>query len=341
MCFYIKILQMNPFLKTLIAPSLFSLCALFGIYTYLGLQACVTAFLLIVLEVTLSFDNAVVNARVLTKMSEIWQKRFLTWGILFAVFGTRVFLPILIVSVSVGLSPIIVAKLALYSPQEYGHLLEGAHALISSFGGMFLLMVALGYFFDSKKNIHWISSIEKYLSKFGRIEAIEIGVALSLLLGVSFFSSSSQGSIITSGVLGIITYILIQGIAHSFSVENTAKASGLFLFMYLNVLDSAFSLDGVIGAFALTSQLVVIVVGLGIGAYAVRSLTIYMVRQKTLDSLIYLEHGAHWAILGLSVSMLASLFTHVPELITGLVGIAFIFASYYSSRKEIAKTLLP
>jgi hypothetical protein len=116
------------------------------------------------------------------------------------------------------------------------------------------------------------------------------------------------------------------------SVQNVA-ASGLAGFLYLNVLDSAFSLDGVIGAFAITSDILVIAVGLGIGAYFVRSMTVYLVRQGSLNKIKYLEHGAHWAVLGLAVSMGVSLMTNVPEVITAGIGLAFILAAWWSSRE--------
>ncbi|MGB4076704.1 MAG: DUF475 domain-containing protein, partial [Minisyncoccia bacterium] len=294
------------------------------------------ALLLTVLEVTLSFDNAVVNAKVLGRMDAKWQGRFLTWGIVFAVFFTRFILPILIVALSVGMAPESVARLALFSPREYGHLLESAHHAIASFGGIFLLMVSLKYFFDERKDIHWIRSVEHFLTKFGRIDAIEIGIALSILALSAYFLPEYGATILLSGVIGIIIFIAMEGIAGAFEHEaGRAVAMGsAALFVYLNVLDAAFSLDGVVGAFAITSQLPVIVAGLAIGAYFVRTLTVLLVRQKALDTLVYLEHGAHWAILGLSVAMLTSLFVNVPEVITGLVGLAFVGAAYYSSIKE-------
>lgn len=306
-----------------------------GIYVTLGLFAAVTTLLLIVLEVTLSFDNAVVNARVLEKMSLVWQKRFLTWGMLIAVFGTRVFLPIIIVAASVWLSPLYIAQLAIFSPLEYAHHLEGAKHAINAFGATFLLMVSLKYFFNGAKEVHWMSVIEKHLSKWGRIEAIEIGISLLILFFVSFLLPSEQGPILSAGIVGIILFIFMQGIANTFSegVAKTATAGGLTLFLYLNVLDSAFSLDSVVGAFALTTSIAIIAIGLGIGAYFVRSLTIYFVRQKTLHSLVYLEHGAHWAILALALSMFTSLLFEIPEIITGGIGLVFVVAAYWSSIK--------
>jgi hypothetical protein len=231
-------------------------------------------------------------------------------------------------------SPLYVATLAITDPETYSHLLEQVHASITAFGGIFLLMVSLKYFFDTAKDIHWIASIERHLSKWGHIEAIEIVIALSALVALSYVSHFPQATILVSGTIGLILFILMEGIAGSLSVESDMARSGLSLFLYLNVLDSAFSLDGVIGAFALTSNLIIIMIGLGIGAYFVRSLTIYFVRENTLAELTYLEHGAHWAVFGLAFAMLANLIVHVPEIFTGLIGLTFVFFAYISSRRE-------
>lgn len=320
-------------LRFFFVPVVCSLVILAGIGWGFGLAAFLTAALLVVLEVTLSFDNAVVNAKVLSGMSETWRRRFLTWGMLIAVFGTRLILPILIVSASVALSPLEVARLAAFSPAEYGHLLEGARYAIYAFGATFLAMVSLKYFLDDAKDVHWIRSIERHLSKWGRIEAIEIMLALAFLVGISFLVPHEvQATVLASGIVGVLLFIAMQGLASAFSVETEgAAASGLALFVYLNVLDSAFSLDSVVGAFALTTSIPIIVAGLGIGAWFVRSLTIYLVERKTLDTLTYLEHGAHWAIFGLAASMFADLLFTVPEIVTGLVGFAFVAAAYWSS----------
>ena len=304
-----------------------------------GWEAFFITALLVMLEVTLSFDNAVVNARVLQKMNAEWQRRFLTWGILIAVFLTRFVLPILIVSVVTWASPWAITMLALFDPAHYGELLEGAKYAIHSFGASFLLLVALKYFLDTSKKLHWIKYIEEHLTYWGKMEALEIVLALLAVAGVSFLvPPEAQATVLAGGVFGVVLFILMQGITSAFSIEAKGTAAhGLSLFIYLNVLDSAFSLDGVIGAFALTSSILIIAVGLGIGAYFVRSLTLFMVREKTLDTLVYLEHGAHWAIFGLAASMLASMLTEVPEVITGSIGVAFVLAAYYSSlqRKRV------
>lgn len=325
-------------MKLFIAPTIVSVLALSAILIWGNKTSFFLAVILVILEVTLSFDNAVVNAKVLKDMSPIWQRRFLTWGILVSVVGTRLVLPIFIVSIAAFISPIAITKLALFNPDEYAKLLSGVEGAIKSFGGAFLLMLSLKYFFDTAKEVHWISVIEKRLVKWGHIEAIEIAIALLVIFIISFFSHDSVQTILRSGIVGIVLFTLTEGLTSGLGsgAKNLAKG-GLALFLYLNLIDSAFSLDGVIGAFALTTSLSIIAVGLGIGAYFVRTLTVYLVHKKTLNKLKYLEHGAHWAIFGLALSMFASLIVHVPEVIIGTVGLGFIALSYFSSRKALAQ----
>jgi uncharacterized protein len=315
-------------------PAAIGTASLVWIGVSLGSAALATAALLIVLEVTLSFDNAVVNAGVLRNMTPMWQQRFLTWGIAIAVFGSRAILPIIIVSVSTLVSPFVIGWYALYEPTHYGELLENAKYVINTFGGMFLAMVAFKYFFNERKERHWIRIVEQHLSKWGSIEAIEVMLAIILLLPISALVAGHQFEVLASGLIGVVLFVLVHQIIDSFAVEHpTGVGSGLALFIYLNLLDAAFSLDSVIGAFALTTNIILITVGLGIGAYFVRSITVFLVHQGTLDNLVYLEHGAHWAILGLAVAMLAGLFIEVPEPITAFVGFVFLSLAYISSRR--------
>ncbi len=321
------------FMKLFLFPVIISILTLAAVAVWGGPEALILASILVVLEVTLSFDNAVVNAKVLMNMTHEWQRRFLTWGILFAVFFTRLVLPILIVSVSVWRSPLDVLNLAAFFPNEYAVLLDHAHAGVSAFGAAFLLMVSLKYFLDSSKTLHWFKALERGLSSWGRVEAVEIGISLVTVLGFSFFVPHEEQSVVLiAGLVGIILFIFMRGLAGSYSEQMTqGAAKGFALFMYLNILDTAFSLDSVVGAFALTTQIPIIVAGLGIGAIFVRTLTVYLVEHKALAALIYLEHGAHWAILGLAVSMYASLLFEIPEVITGGIGAFFVIAAYLSS----------
>ena len=320
-----------------IFPAIVSAAAFVAAFVWGGVHALFLVALLAVLETTLSFDNAVVNAKVLQRMDARWQRRFLVWGIPIAVFGTRFVLPILIVAAAAGLSPILVTKLAFLDAAQYGAYLEEAHVAIAAFGSAFLLLVSLKYFFNDRKTIHWIKMIERHLSRWGGIEAIEIALVLTVLLACAFAVPHEAATLLIAGLIGVVLFIVIEGIAQSFEVETGAvtAAAGAALFVYLNVLDSAFSLDGVVGAFAITSALPVIIAGLGIGALFVRAFTVALVRAKTLDALPYLEHGAHWAIFGLALAMLFGIFVHVPEVITGLVGLVFVTLAYISSRREM------
>lgn len=297
-----------------------------------GLPAFFIATLLILLEVTLSFDNAIVNAKVLKDMSPVWQTRFLTWGIALAVVGTRVILPVLIVSAVAVLSPIIVAQIAFSDPGEYSRLLGDSHHAIAAFGAAFLLMVSLKFFFDVEKQVHWIRAIERRLSRWGSVEAIEVALVLTFLLVVSAFVPDHHATILTAGGVGIVMFIVMEGLTSAMRAGSADLArNGIAGFMYLNTLDSAFSLDGVVGAFAITTDILTIAVGLGIGAYFVRTMTVYLVREGTMSTLVYLEHGAHWAIFGLGSSMALSLVTPVPQVVTAGIGLIFIGASYFSS----------
>ncbi len=316
-----------------IVPALVSLGVLGLVFWWSGFSAFFTVAVLSLLEIALSFDNAVVNAKVLKRMSPLWRKRFLTWGIAIAVVGTRLVLPVLIVSVTAWASPLIVAKLAVADGRAYGDLIGEARYAIAAFGGAFLSMVSLRYFLDREKTVHWIHGVERRLSALGDIEALEIVITLILLSALAFFADPSvRAPIIVAGIIGVGLSVVIESAMHvlSLSGEHTA-AHGIGLFVYLNILDSAFSLDGVVGAFALTTLIPLIVVGLGIGAYFVRLLTVYMTERGTLDSLVFIEHGAYWAIFGLALSMFASLIVPVPEFVAGSIGLLCIFAAYVSS----------
>lgn len=294
-----------------------------------------------VLEISLSFDNAVVNASVLKEMDEVWQRRFLTWGIAFAVFGMRIVFPLAIVAIAAGLGPMETINLSLNDPQEYERIVSSAHVGIAGFGGAFLAMVGLKFFFDQEKDIHWISVIERHLARFAALPAAEIAILLLILWGVSSLLSPDEAlTFLVAGILGLVTFIAVEGISTILEMREEAARlqgavvrSGLGGFLYLNILDASFSFDGVIGAFALSNNMVVIALGLSIGAMFVRSMTIHLVRQGTLAQYRFLEHGAFWAIIALGAIMLVSAKFHIPETITGLIGAVLIgFSLWWSIR---------
>ena len=303
-----------------------------------ALAAVTLAVVLAAMEVSLSFDNAVVNAGVLKTMNHFWRMMFLTVGILVAVFGMRLVFPIVIVSVAADIGMVDVVKMALSQPDEYAARLTAHHAEVSAFGGMFLLLVFLNYFFDDEKQTHWFHWLESRLGGLGRIDAISVLVALLTLMGtLQWVEPSHQFVVLMAGVWGILTYLLVDCLAalleqdEDSSNGQVVRRAGLGAFMYLEVLDASFSFDGVIGAFAITKDIVIIMSGLGIGAMFVRSITIYLVEKGTLDEYVFLEHGAHYAIGALALIMLASMKWHIPELFTGLIGIALIVLSVWSS----------
>jgi len=303
--------------------------------------------ILSVLEVSLSFDNAVVNASVLKEMDEVWQKRFLTWGIAFAVFGMRIVFPLAIVAIAAGIGPVQAIDLSLNDPVEYERLVNSAHIGIAGFGGAFLAMVGMKFFFDADKEVHWIATIENALSRVSALPAIEIAVLLLTLWGISTqLGTEDARTFLVSGILGLVTFIAVEAVSHWLEMREEAARlrgavvrSGLGGFLYLNILDASFSFDGVIGAFALSNNMIVIALGLSIGAMFVRSMTIHLVRKGTLAEYRYLEHGAFWAIIVLGGIMLFSALVHIPETITGLIGGVLIGLSFWwSVRHNQAET---
>jgi len=303
---------------------------------YLGSwYALYITILLSILEVSLSFDNAVVNAKVLNTMDPIWQRRFITIGIPIAVFGMRFIFPVLIVSVASSMGFFEAFNLALHEPDKYQHSLESTKNLIFAFGGSFLLMVFLDFFFEEDREHKWIKILEdnKTVEKVSEINNIELIIAISL--GLVLVNMTNDVGVAMAYFGGILLHSLIASLDDLLSTDGVR--SGIMGFLYLEVLDASFSFDGVIGAFALSSNIFIIMIGLGIGAMFVRSLTLYFVEKKTLSEFRYLEHGAHYAILALASVMFMKMFFEISEIIVGTIGITFIAIALYHSIHENKK----
>ncbi len=327
-------------------------CCAVGLVVVLGLQGVTAAWItlvLLLLEVSLSFDNAVVNSRVLDRLTPSQQRFFLTWGLVIPVFGVRFAGPLLMVALAGGVGVGQALDAALHDPGRYRELLDLAEPRILAFGGMFLLMVFLRYFFDEAKTLHWLQPLERRLSAAGRIESLEIALALMLLLGlVVVLPAERRAEVMIAGVIGLVLQLLSTSLAEAFGDEEQAGArlaagGGLMSLLYLELLDASFSLDGTIGAFAITSNLGLILTGLGLGALFIRSLTLMLSREKALDKLIYLEHGAHYAIGALGVLMLGGIVLaehhqHVPEWLTGLIGLVLLAFSFADSLRHGRRT---
>ncbi|GAB3007601.1 DUF475 domain-containing protein [Mycobacterium bourgelatii] len=338
-------------------------------FLYGGPKALFLLVVLGLLEISLSFDNAIINATVLKQMSPFWQRMFLTVGIVIAVFGMRLLFPLVIVWVSADLDPVRALRLALGPPPggalefpdgspSYEKLVQAAHPQIAAFGGMFLLMLFLDFIFHDRE-IKWLTWIEAPFARAGRLGQLPaiVGGTTLILVGMQLtHGNEERATVMTAGVLGMVVYLLVNGLSRAFrppgiddadDEDKDSQAStqqrralgkaGFTLFFYLEVLDAAFSFDGVTGAFAITTDPIIIALGLGlVGAIFVRSITIYLVRQDTLDTYEYLEHGAHWAIGALALIMLASVDhrLHAPEWVTASVGITLIAVAFLSSLRS-------
>jgi len=306
----------------------------------LGGQALFVTAVLAIIEVTFSFDNAIINAKVLAKLSRGWQTLFLTLGIVVAIFGMRVLFPIAIVSLTAHLGWHDVVNLALHHPKDYAHHLEQAHTTIASFGGGFLLLLALSFFLSRGKKVHWLKP-ERTLARYSHWLLAPV-VAVAVVAAISFAAGSREhDKVLTAGLLGIATYLAIQLLDALFErlrerSEHRGAGAGttmaaLASLLYLEILDASFSFDGVIGAFAITSDIVLIAAGLGIGALWVRSLTVYMVRHELLGRYRFIEHGAHYTVLVLALVLLLSVLWSISDFIPGIAGLAIIGSSIAAS----------
>lgn len=356
------------FWKTFRLSIIVSVIALLVAFFYGGWAALFTVFLLGIMELSLSADNAVVSARIVAKLSQKWQTIFLTVGIFVAVFVVRFGAPILIVSSVTGLSASDALSLAMEKgpiEQEgsYAYIMHHEHPSIAAFGGLFLLLITLNFLFEEKEH-YWLSWVEKPLAKLGSIDGAAIIVSLAVLTGILVFTQDIK--VVACGLAGILTYLIINAIGAFFEAREEAAAeedealaekiaedgtvknaiigltgkAAFFSFLYLEVLDASFSLDGVVAAFSVTSDPVLIGLGLGfIGALFVRSTTIFLVKKGTLDDYVYLDHGAHWAIGSLAVLLFVSMTVPIPELVTGTVSVAILIAALITSIQRNKKLI--
>ena len=216
-------------------------------------------------------------------------------------------------------------------------------------------MLFLDFMFEERE-ITWLSFIEKPLAKIGKLDQLSVVVALGVLAVAAYtlgaHADTAQhdriSTVLVSGVLGLATYLLVNGLGEFFDQDDdededlpaelqkkktmhVVGKAAFFLFLYLEVLDASFSFDGVIGAFAITSDPILIAIGLGVGAMFIRSLTVFLVRKGTLAEYVYLEHGALWAIGALAIVLLITIRYTVPEVVTGLIGVGFIGLALISS----------
>lgn len=307
-------------------------------YMYGGWKMALTYFisasLLAILEVSVSLDNAVVNSKILEFMNDKWRHLFLTVGMFIAVFGMRLVLPLAIVSIASHVNPWDAFLIALFKPDEYQTIITSVHMEIMAFGGSFLFMIFAAHFIDKEKEEHWIPFIGPFLSKIGKHSTANVVIPFICILVFSRFVENSQGFLMAA-MWGLVLYLLVDGLGAVFEVEGAAQSvgkSGIAGFIYLEFVDASFSFDGVIAAFAITNNFIIIMLGLSIGAMFVRSLTIMLVEKGTLSEFRYLEDGAFWGIGWLVVSMFLSVIhIELGELVVaGGCAIAIALATWHS-----------
>lgn len=335
-------------------------------FLYMGILGIVQGTTLTILELSLSFDNAVVNALILVNMPPLWRKRFLTWGMIVAVFGVRLIFPILIVFATTDLTFVESFSLAINNPAEYEKVIMASHHIVMAFGGIFLLMIFLSFLFNENKDVHWIASIEEYASRWASVGDLKILIAILTIAIIGFYAPSQiligdvltkidKSELILPMIYGILLYLSIEflrgileddGEKHDSNdseterekIEHVASSKlakgGFASFIYLELIDMSFSFDGVLGAFAVSQNIVIIMLGLGAGAFAVRNLTILMVDRGTVAEYRYLEHGAMWSIGLLAISMIVQIFVHLPHGLIIAFAIIPIAIAFIQSVKE-------
>jgi hypothetical protein len=287
------------------------------------LQAAIIVAALGVLETSLSFDNAVVNARVLQHWDDKWRNRFLTGASRRRVRHAR-YLPARHRVVATGMNPALGHNMALYAPRSMRHL-RAVHHEVAGFGGAFLFLVALGYFLEEKQS-YWWEAIESRFTKLGQIEAYLgcAGPVCLAILSLVLPRPDPRRAVLRRWRVGRRRlhlrprprHLLGGGEDDDEECEDSGprldapvtSPTGAIIkasiagFLYLELLDASFSFDGVIGAFVLTDYLPFIALGLGIGAFFVRSMTIHLVEAGKLSEYRYLEAGAFYAIFALAAS---------------------------------------
>lgn len=310
-----------------------------------GVAGGLTVLVLAVIELAFSFDNAIINAKVLSGLSPLWRALFLSVGILIAIFGVRALLPMVIVSAAATMPLGSVINLALHHPAQYAQALHGAQPAITAFGGAFLLMLSW-QFFMAEREVRWFRYLEVPLARLRRWWLPLVLTAGAITVVGLLPANHHRAATVVAGLAGLATYSLLEALIglmnHFFAPQASARGSrvgwaALVTFLYLELLDASLSFDGVIGAFAITSSVVLIAIGLGIGAVWVRSLTVYLVRRRTLETYRYLEHGAHYAILVLGVAMLTAPIVEVPNFVTGVVALGLIVSAVIASRQAVLR----
>lgn len=288
-------------------------------------------------EIISSIDNAVVNAEVLSTMGPKARKWFLFWGLLFAVVVVRGLLPWLIVWVSTpGLGPIEALTATFSNDPRVLAAIESSAPMLLAGGGTFLVFLFFHWLFLEDKNFGLPGE------KFFRRQGIWFYAVVSILLAAIVWFATKMNPIMAFGaVVGSTAFFITHGFKQNAEEQEKALLHGggsnlsdLSKILYLEVIDTTFSIDGVLGAFAFTLSVPLILLGNGIGAFVLRELTV-----KNVDNIkkyAYLKNGAMYSILALGVIMLGEAFgLHIPHWLSPLVTFVIIGYFFWKSWKDL------
>ena len=292
---------------------------------------------LILFEVISSVDNAVVNADVLATMSVRARRWFLVYGIIIAVFVVRGLLPLLIVYLSSPQLGFLGALSATFSSDpSVKEIIERQQPILLAGGGIYLVLVFLHWLFIEAKEYAFF--IEEHIHK--RLSFWFYTSSSILLLAVVWITVNRNPLIALGAVVGSTAFFMANGFKKN--AEEKEKdltkqhLSDLSKILYLEVIDASFSIDGVLGAFAFTLSVPLIILGNGIGAFIVRYVTIHA--TKTVKKYRFLKNGAMYSIAILGCIMLAeSLQVHISSWFSPLITLIIVSTFLWLSIKEIRK----
>jgi len=290
---------------------------------------------LILFEIVSSIDNAVINAEVLSGMGQKARKWFLTWGLLFAVFIVRGMLPWLIIYLTVpSLGPIGALTATFSGGKEIADTIEHSAGILLSMGGTFLVFLFFNWLFIEPKNYGLKG--ERFLHNQAPWFYTIISVILSAIV---WFSLKDTPLVAFGAVLGSTIFFITHGFKQYAETQeskliNKGSLSDISKVMYLEVIDTSFSIDGVIGAFAFTFAVPLIFLGNGIGAIVLRQLTIKNIER--VKKYKYLKNGAMYSIFFLGSIMLLEAFGYNINPIVS-PAITFIAIGYFflKSKREL------
>lgn len=319
------------------ASFIVTILAAIAAFHFYGFAGFLSVLMLGLIETSVSLDNAVFNMTILKNWDDKWRKIFLWVGLPIAVFGMRFVFPLCIVSVAASLGLTETFNLAVNDSAQYGQILQTVHPQIAAFGGMFLLCIAAGFFIDSDKEDHFIPKAEQLFAKI-KYPLVVTGTAMVAFIA-GYFQQIVELKTVMAAAIGMISYYGLHFLSDKLSdgVADGVIKQGLIGLLYIELVDASFSLDGVIAAFAVSTNIFIIMLGLGIGAMFVRSFTIQLLDNEKVATLKYLEHGAFWAILTLVGIMFYSMFSHVNEFVAAGAGIFFIGMAVWKSLVELKK----